>query len=80
MYERFAAGFVIALLTYAALGFLFALAFVSAGVQRIDPEAKGTKLGFRLLIFPGAMAFWPLLLKRWVSGAGEPPLERDPHR
>jgi vacuolar-type H+-ATPase subunit I/STV1 len=80
MYERFAAVFVFALLAYAALGFLFAVAFVSFGVTRMDPEARGTKLGFRLLIMPGVMAFWPLLLQRWIGGATEPPAERDPHR
>jgi hypothetical protein len=80
MYERFAAGFVYALLTYAALGLLFALAFVSAGVQRIDPEARGAKFGFRIIIIPGVIAFWPPLLKRWLKGAIEPPLERNPHR
>jgi hypothetical protein len=79
MYERFVAGFVYALLTYAALGALFALAFVSVGVSKIDPEAQGTKLGFRLIITPGVIAFWPLLLKR-LNGAMEPPLERNPHQ
>ncbi len=80
MYERIAGIFLLALLVYAALGFLFAIAFVSFGVQRIDPEAHETKLGFRLLIIPGVTAFWPLMLKRWLSGAVEPPLERNPHR
>lgn len=80
MYERIAGIFVVTLLTYAAAGFLFAIPFVIFGVQRIDPEARGTKLGFRLLIIPGITAFWPLILKRWLSGAVEPPLERNPHR
>jgi hypothetical protein len=80
MYERFAEALVVGLFSYAALGFLFALAFVSRGVQRIDPEAKGTGVGFRLIIIPGVVAFWPLLLSRWLSGATEPPLEGNPHR
>ena len=80
MYERFAGMLVLALSVYAAAGFLFAVAFVSFGVQKIDPEAKGTKFGFHLLVIPGATAFWPLMLKRWLSGAEEPPLERNPHR
>jgi len=80
MYEQFAAAFVWALLIYIALGLLFALGFVSVGVQRIDPEASGTKFSFRLIIIPGVIAFWPLLLKRWLNGATEPPLERNPHR
>jgi len=80
IYERFAAGLVVALEIYAALGLAFALAFVCFGVQKIDPEAKGTKLGFRLLIIPGVIAFWPMLLRRWAKGTTEPPPEKEPHR
>ena len=53
---------------YVAIGVLFAAAFVTAGVERIDHEAEGAGIGFRLLIFPGAVAFWPLLLRRWLTG------------
>jgi hypothetical protein len=56
------------LMAYAALGLAFALFFVSVGVQRLDPAAKGASLGFRLLILPGAAAFWPLLLRRLLRG------------
>ncbi|HUB26857.1 MAG TPA: hypothetical protein VL992_15635 [Tepidisphaeraceae bacterium] len=72
--------FVWALTAYGALGALFALAFVTAGVQRIDSEAKGSGLAFRLLIFPGTIAFWPLLLRRWLHGAPDPAVEQNPHR
>ena len=65
---------------YAALGFLFALLFVTRGVQRIDTQAHNAPLGFRMIIFPGVVAFWPLLLRRWLAGATEPPVERNPHR
>ncbi len=50
---------------YVAAGVLFAAAFVTWGVQRVDPAAKGAPLGFRLLIMPGCAALWPLLLRRW---------------
>ncbi len=69
-----------ALGVYVALGFLFAIAFVSAGVARIDPAARGASLGFRLLIFPASVALWPLLARRWLSGAHEPPTETNAHR
>lgn len=62
-----------------AAGLVFALAFVTAGVQRVDPAARGAPWGFRLLILPGAAALWPLLLLRWVRG-GSPPAERNAHR
>jgi hypothetical protein len=54
--------------TYAGAGLLFGLAFVFAGVGRIDPVAAGSGIGFRLLILPGAAALWPLLLVKWVRG------------
>src|SRR5919108_572568 len=42
--------------------------------------AIGSSLGFRILIFPGSVAFWPLLLRRWTGRKSEPPEERNPHR
>ncbi len=53
-------------LIYLACGLLFAVAFVTVGVGRVDAAARGSSLGFRLLILPGAAAFWPLLAVRWV--------------
>jgi len=80
MYEAIAILFVYALYAYTVLGVAFALAFVTVGVKRIDSQAIGSSVGFRVLIFPGSVAFWPLLLRRWVSGKEEPPDERNPHR
>ena len=80
MYEAIAILFVYALYAYTALGVAFALAFVTVGVKRIDSQAIGSSVGFRVLIFPGSVAFWPLLLRRLVSGKEEPPDERNPHR
>ena len=75
-----AAAFLILLGLYLACGFLFAIPFVVRGVKRIDPHAKHGSWGFRLLIFPGTLAFWPLLLRRWLKGISEPPEERNAHR
>lgn len=80
MYEQIANAFVIAFEGYMLLGALFGLAFVILGVGRIDPAARGAGVFFRLLIFPGSAAFWPLLLSRWARGVHEPPLEKEPHR
>lgn len=65
---------------YAGLGVVFAVPFVVAGAGRVDPAARDGTWGFRVLIFPGAVALWPLLLKRWLAGVSEPPAERNPHR
>jgi hypothetical protein len=75
-----AAFLLIALGAYLVVGLVFAIAFVLVGVKKIDPHAAHGSWGFRLLIIPGAMAFWPLLLKRWASGAKSPPEERSAHR
>jgi hypothetical protein len=79
-YEKLALTLVAAFYAYVTAGTLFALLFVTVGVKRVDEQAKGTGWGFRLLIFPGCVAFWALLLSRWVSGRAEPPQERNPHR
>jgi len=72
--------FVYAFMAYAGFGLVFALAFVFSGVQRLDSEAQGSGVGFRLLILPGVAAFWPMFLRRWVRGITEPPAEKNPHR
>lgn len=56
---------------YLAAGSLFALAFVTVGVTRIDPAARGTPAAFRLMILPGVVALWPLLAAKWVRCGGE---------
>ncbi|MBP7586864.1 MAG: hypothetical protein KBA72_02860 [Thermoanaerobaculia bacterium] len=68
-----------ALGAYAALGLLFAVAFLARGIARLDPGAHGSGWGFRLIVLPGVVAFWPLLLRRWLAGAGLP-VESNAHR
>jgi hypothetical protein len=50
---------------YVAAGALFAAAFLTWGVSRIDPAARQGTPGFRLIILPGVVALWPFLLFRW---------------
>lgn len=80
MTERAATWFVWAMYAYALIGVPFSLVFVMRGVQRVDLRAQGSGLGFRLLIFPGVAAFWPLFIRRWMHSTDEPPEERNPHR
>ena len=75
-----AAVFLVLLGAYLLCGFLFALPLAFLGVRRIDPHASHGSWGFRLLIIPGAMALWPLLLRRWVTGVYETPEECTAHR
>ena len=80
MLETFAKAFVYTLAVYAGLGLVFAVPFIWLGVQRLDSEAQGSSIGFRLLILPGVAAFWPMFLYRWRRGMSEPPVEKNPHR
>jgi hypothetical protein len=75
-----AAVFLTMLGIYLACGLVFAIPFALVGVRKIDPHAAHGSWGFRLLIIPGTMALWPLLLSRWRSGVHEPPEECNAHR
>jgi hypothetical protein len=75
-----AAAFLILLGIYLACGLVFAIPFALMGVKRIDPHAANGSWGFRLLIVPGTMALWPMLLHRWMKGIHQPPEENNPHR
>jgi len=75
-----AAIFLILLGIYLACGLVFAVPFALFGAEKIDPHAAHGSWGFRLLIIPGIMAFWPLLLRRWMKGIHEPPEESNAHR
>jgi hypothetical protein len=65
---------------YLAVGVVFAVGFVTRGVQRLDPQARDGTWGFRLLLLPGATLLWPLLLARWRRGDRTPPEEHTAHR
>ena len=80
MLEIFAKAIVYTLAVYASLGLVFAVPFVWLGVQRLDSEAQGSGIGFRLLILPGVAAFWPMFVYRWTRRIAEPPAEKNPHR
>jgi hypothetical protein len=51
---------------YLLFGLLFAILFVTKGVEKVDEGAHGGSTGFRIIIIPGVMVFWPLLLKKWI--------------
>ena len=51
---------------YLLIGLLFAVVFVTTGIERVDATARGASAGFRLLILPGVVALWPVLLRKWL--------------
>lgn len=65
---------------YLGCGLLFAIPCLARGLAAIDPGAREGSWGFRLIVLPGVIALWPLLLRRWLSGRSEPPVEENAHR
>ncbi len=62
---RIAEMMVLMMFIHAAIGVIFGVGFVLAGVQRVDPRARRAGLPFRLLILPGVAALWPLFAWKW---------------
>jgi membrane protein implicated in regulation of membrane protease activity len=65
---------------YLACGVVFAIPFLARGAAAIDPGAREGSWGFRLIVLPGVVALWPVLLRRWLARRGEPPIESNAHR
>ena len=57
---------------YAAAGALFAVALLARGLRLVDPVAADGPVGFKLLILPGVVALWPVLLRRWIASHRSP--------
>lgn len=64
---------------YLVLGLVFAVLFLARGVQIVDSHAEAAGLAARLILLPGTMVFWPVLLKRWLRG-DPTPIEHNAHR
>ena len=62
MVEQIVSQLLLLIGAYAAAGLLCAVWLHWSGLRRIDPGVEGAGLFFRLLITPGMIALWPLLL------------------
>ena len=52
---------------YLLIGFLFALWFIFAGVQKMDNGMANANIGLRLLLLPGSIALWPIMLGKYLK-------------
>ena len=50
--------------SYVAAGALFGLLFLWRWIGQFDPAAAHGTWGFRVLVFPGIVLFWPLFAMR----------------
>jgi hypothetical protein len=74
MSEDLAVWILAALGAYALLGLAFAIPFLLGRIDRVDAAARGAGWGFRLLVLPGVLVLWPLLLsKRPIAEAEDAP-------
>ncbi len=50
---------------YLLAGLVFYGVFLAKGIRRVDEATEGSPKPFFLLILPGTLVFWPVLLRRW---------------
>ena len=53
---------------YAVIGAVFAAVYVTRLAPRRDPALRASGKSVRLLLIPGAVAVWPLLLRERREG------------
>lgn len=58
------------LFIYLLPGFVFAVWFAYVKVPRIDPGARNSSFFFKLILLPGAMLLWPILLFKLKNNHG----------
>jgi hypothetical protein len=54
------------LIAYLVCGVLFAVPFLYRWIEKTDESSAGASWGFRLIILPGCIVFWPLLLRKYI--------------
>ena len=64
MNELVATIFLLALGLYLLIGIVFYFPFIRSGVHKIDDGVRSAPLFMKILIFPGTVALWPILLKK----------------
>jgi hypothetical protein len=67
-----AQGLLIAISAYLGLGVGFAFPFVTIGLVHLDSAAAGMPWTARILLLPGAILLWPVLLTKWLKAEQRP--------
>ena len=55
---------------YLVLAVLFVFPFLMKGLNTVDEGANGSTIGFKIIIIPGVIVFWPVLLSKWIKENG----------
>jgi hypothetical protein len=72
MSPAWAEGLLVVLAVYFVIGALLATAIAFLGLARIDSGASGMPWSARLLILPGLVALWPLMLVKCLKREAPP--------
>jgi hypothetical protein len=59
-------------LIYLLAGVVFVLPFLVKGIAKVDEGAHSGSIGFYIIIIPGVIFFWPVLLKKWMNKPPSP--------
>ncbi|MDW3191358.1 MAG: hypothetical protein R8G66_03310 [Cytophagales bacterium] len=59
----------ISALVYVILGLLFSVYFYMKGAAKIDEGTQDTPWHFKLIIFPGVVLFWSVLLAKSLKSS-----------
>lgn len=59
---------------YGAIGLFLLLPLHRAGLPLIDASAEGASHGFKIIVSPGLVALWPVILWKWRTArrGGDP--------
>ncbi len=52
---------------YLLLGLAFAMPLLVKGIDVLDEATHATNWSFRLMILPGCVVFWPVLLSKYLK-------------
>lgn len=55
------------LYAYLLIGLIVGSWVVFAGITRIDPNMKESSWRTRLILLPGTVALWPVLLRKYLN-------------
>lgn len=59
--------FLTVLTVYLLIGVLFGFYFVIAGAKKLDEGVEGTPWHFKLIIFPGSVLLWIVLIFKIIQ-------------
>lgn len=63
--EAFFVKMVFAAELYLISGLIFSVSFIIWGLTSVDSHAKNTGLIFKILIIPGLVVLWPIIVLKW---------------